>query len=97
MIGRARFDEIARGQISGENDGLLKIVCDSTGRTLLGAHIIGAGATELIHLAQMAMIGEMPIDVFIDNIFNFPTMAECYRVATLDVVGRRPMAVPLVG
>ena len=43
------------------------------------------------------MIGEMAVDTFVDNIFNFPTMAECYRVAALDVVGRRPTAVPLVG
>ena len=97
IIGRARFEEIARGQISGERDGLLKLVCDPSGRRLLGAHVIGAGATDLVHLAQLAMIGEMPIDTFVDNIFNFPTMAECYRVAALDVVGRRPKAVPLVG
>ena len=97
VIGRASFAEIARGQINGEQDGMLKLVCDSTGRKLLGAHVIGGNATELIHLAQLAMVGELGVDVFIDNIFNFPTMAESYRVAAISVAGARPMVVPLAG
>lgn len=97
IVGRARFDEIARGQINGQGDGMLKLVCDESGRRVLGAQAIGASATELVHLAQLAILGELPVDVFVDNIFNFPTMAECYRVAALDVIGRRPRAVPLAG
>ncbi len=97
IIGRARFDEIARGQINGDDDGMLKLVCDSSGRKLLGAHVIGGTATELVHLAQLAMVGELGVDVFIDNIFNFPTMAESYRVAALDVAGNRPVARHMAG
>ncbi len=89
VVGRSRFEELARGQINGETEGLLKLVADPAGQRLLGAQIIGAGATELIHLAQMALIGGMAIDTFVDNIFNFPTLAEGYRVAALDVVGQR--------
>lgn len=88
-VGRARFHEIARGQISGMTNGLLKMVADSTGEHLLGIHIVGEGATELIHIGQMGLLHRMPIDRFIDNIFNFPTLAETYRVAALDIAKQR--------
>ncbi len=93
-VGRARFAEIMRGRIQGDFHGLLKLVSDASGKRLLGAHIVGEGATELVHLAQMAMIAELPIDVFVDNIFNFPTLAEGYRVAALDILGRRSGSEP---
>ncbi len=83
-VGRARFDEIARGQISGATDGLLKLVTTPDGR-ITGAQIVGDGATELIHLAQMALLSRMHVDTFVNNVFNFPTMAEAYRVAALAV------------
>lgn len=89
LVGRARFDEVARGQISGVTDGLLKLVADGEGRRLLGAHIVGEGATELIHVAQMALIAGFEVDAFVENIFNFPTFAEAYRVAALDLVKHR--------
>ena len=89
MIGRARFNEIARGQISDIRDGLLKMVADPTGEYLLGVQIIGEGATELIHLGQMALQHGATVDSFVENIFNFPTLAETYRVAALDIVGQR--------
>ena len=89
LVGRARFDEVARGQIGGMTDGLLKLVADASGHKLLGAHIVGEGATELIHVAQMALIGGLEIDAFIENIFNFPTLAEAYRVAALDLAEQR--------
>jgi NAD(P) transhydrogenase len=89
LIGRARFDEIARGQISGIRNGLLKMVADPTGEHLLGVQIIGEGATELIHMGQMALHHAASIDSFVENIFNFPTLAESYRVAALDIVGQR--------
>ena len=89
IVGRARFDEVARGQIGGITDGLLKLVADGSGRLLLGAHIVGEGATELIHVAQMALLAGFGIDAFIENIFNFPTLAEAYRVAALDVAEQR--------
>jgi NAD(P) transhydrogenase len=89
MIGRARFDEVARGQISNVTEGLLKLVADGYGRKLLGAHIVGEGATELIHVAQMALHCGCDVDTFVENIFNFPTLAEAYRVAALDIAEQR--------
>lgn len=89
IVGSANFEEIARGQISGIQDGMLKLICDSEGKKLLGAMIIGEGATELIHIAQMALISEADVDIFVESIFNFPTLAEAYRVAALDVIEQR--------
>ena len=89
IIGVARFEEIGRGQISGIQDGLLRMVADPTGKTLLGVQIIGEGATELIHIGQMGLLSHMDIDAFVENIFNFPTLAEAYRVAALHIVGQR--------
>jgi NAD(P) transhydrogenase len=92
MVGRARFEELARGQIAAIEDGLLKLVADPTGRRLLGVQIVGEGATELVHVGQMALLAEFEVESFVDNIFNFPTLAEAYRVAALDVVRQRPPA-----
>jgi NAD(P) transhydrogenase len=90
VVGRARFDEIARGVISGIEDGLLKMIADPTGHRLMGVHIVGEGASELIHVGQMALLGGLEIDTFVENIFNFPTLGEAYRVAALDLISRRP-------
>ena len=90
VVGRAQFQEIARGQISGMTEGLLKLVADAQGKKLLGVHIVGEGATELVHIGQMGLLAEVEIDHFVENIFNFPTMAETYRVAALDIVKQRP-------
>jgi NAD(P) transhydrogenase len=88
-IGLARFDEIARGQISGFQEGMLKIICDGQGEKILGVAIVGEGATELIHIAQMALLTDSNVDIFVESIFNFPTLAEAYRVAALDIIGKR--------
>ncbi|MCP3920633.1 MAG: Si-specific NAD(P)(+) transhydrogenase [bacterium] len=89
IVGRCQFDAIARGQINGAQDGLLKLVTCPQGRRVFGAQIVGEGATELVHMAQMALIGQVPVDAFVDNVFNFPTFAEAYRIAALDVVAQR--------
>jgi NAD(P) transhydrogenase len=89
VVGRANFEEIARGQISGIQDGMLKLICDAQGKKLLGVMIVGEGATELIHIGQMALIYEADVDIFVESIFNFPTLAEAYRVAALAVIGQR--------
>ena len=89
MIGRAHFQEIARGQISGMTNGLLKMIADPKGEQLLGVHIVGEGATELIHIGQMGLLHDIQIDRFVENIFNFPTLAEAYRVAALDIAKQR--------
>ena len=89
-IGRARFREVARGHIAGVGDGLLKLVADPAGGRLLGIQIIGEGATELIHVGQMALVAGLGVEDLIDTIFNFPTLAEAYRIAALDVANGRP-------
>jgi NAD(P) transhydrogenase len=89
IVGRASFAELARGQISGIEEGLLKLVCDADGRKVLGVHVVGEGATELVHVGQVALVSGWEVDAFVDNIFNFPTLAEAYRVAALDVCKQR--------
>ncbi len=89
ITGVALFEEIARGQISGIQDGMLKIVCEPDGVKVLGVMIVGEGATELIHIGQMALIAEANVDIFVESTFNFPTLAEAYRVAALSVIGQR--------
>jgi NAD(P) transhydrogenase len=88
MVGRSKFNEIARGQISGIQNGLLKMIADPTGEYILGVQIIVEGATELIHVGQMALQHAATVDSFVENIFNFPTLAETHRVAALDIVGQ---------
>jgi NAD(P) transhydrogenase len=90
VVGRAPFAELARGQIAGITDGLLKLVADAQGQHLLGIQIIGEGATELIHVGEIGLLTGCNIDAFVDHIFNFPTLAEAYRVAALDIAKRRP-------
>lgn len=89
LVGRAYFSELARGQISGDVEGMLKLVAEPGTGKVLGAQILGEGSTELIHLAQMAMVGGMSVDTFVDNVFNFPTLAEAYRVAALECISQR--------
>lgn len=89
IVGKALFEEIARGQISGIQDGMLKIICDPEGEQVLGVMIVGEGATELIHIGQMAILSNATVDIFVESIFNFPTLAEAYRVAALAVIGQR--------
>ncbi len=84
IIGRCRYQELPRGQISGECEGMLKMIVHRDTREILGVHIIGGGATEVIHTAQMAMLYNAKIDIFIDNIFNFPTYSEALKIAALS-------------
>jgi NAD(P) transhydrogenase len=87
-VGKARYKEIARGQIIGDTTGLLKLVFHSETRELLGVHIIGDGASELIHIGQAVMTFGGTIDYFINTVFNYPTLAECYKVAAFDGINR---------
>jgi NAD(P) transhydrogenase len=89
IVGRARFEEIARGQINGCQRGLLKLVADPGGRRVVGVQIAGDGATELVHIGQLGLAAELDVDAYVDNVFNFPTMAEAYRIAALDIVKQR--------
>ncbi|QDT68547.1 Soluble pyridine nucleotide transhydrogenase [Planctomycetes bacterium MalM25] len=83
-VGVARFSEIARGQIVGDHTGLLKLLFHRETRELLGIHAIGETATEIIHIGQAVMALGGTLEYFRDTVFNYPTMAECYKVAALD-------------
>ena len=83
-VGTARYREIARGVILGDDSGLLKILFHRETRKILGVHIIGTAAAELIHIGQAVFALGGTIDYFVDTVFNYPTFAECYKVAGLD-------------
>ncbi|MDQ8201682.1 Si-specific NAD(P)(+) transhydrogenase [Pelagicoccus sp. SDUM812003] len=89
IIGRADFDEVARGQIAGIQDGMLKIISDPEGKKILGVHIVSEGATDLIHVGEMAIINGNEVDTYLENIMNFPTLGEAYRIAALSIVNKR--------
>lgn len=93
--GVARYKEIARGQILGDPVGMLKLLFHPDSRRLLGVHVLGSGATELIHIGQAVMTAGLPIDYFVETVFNYPTLAECYKVAALDGLNRVRRAEPL--
>jgi len=84
VIGRCMYSELPRGQISGESEGMLKMIVHSDTREILGVHILGGGATEIIHIAQMALLHNAKIDIFIDSIFNYPTYSEALKIAALS-------------
>jgi len=90
LVGRAKFAEVARGQISGNTEGLLKIVADAEGKKILGVMLVGEGSTEVVHIGQMAMLCNADVDIFIESTFNFPTLAEAYRIAALEILAQRP-------
>lgn len=87
-VGIARYREIARGQLLGDESGMLKLLFHPQTRKLLGIHAIGEGATELIHIGQAVMALGGLIDYFVEAVFNYPTLAECYKVAALAGLNR---------
>jgi NAD(P) transhydrogenase len=90
--GIARFRETSRGHIMGINAGMMKMIFALSDRRLLGVHIIGEGATELIHIGQAVLNLGGTLDYFIENAFNYPTLAEAYKIAALDAWNRMPRA-----
>jgi NAD(P) transhydrogenase len=87
-VGVARYREIARGQIIGDESGLFKMLFHRHDRRLLGVHIIGTGATELLHIGQAVLGLGAGLDYFLDTVFNYPTLAECYKVAALNAANK---------
>jgi len=83
-VGLAYYREIARGQIRGDTTGRLKLIFHRETKQLLGVHIIGEGAAELVHIGQAVMSHNATIDYFIDTVFNYPTLAECYKAAAFN-------------
>ncbi|MFC6197521.1 Si-specific NAD(P)(+) transhydrogenase [Ponticaulis profundi] len=88
--GVARFRETARGHIMGVNSGFMKLIFSLKSRKLLGAHIVGEGATELIHIGQAVITLGGTLEYFVENTFNYPTLAEAYKIAALDAWNRMP-------
>lgn len=87
-VGIARFRETSRGHIMGLNTGMMKMIFSTRTKRLLGVHILGEGATELIHIGQAVLNLKGTIDYFIQNTFNYPTLAEAYKIAGLDAWNR---------
>ncbi len=89
-VGIARFRETSRGHIMGVDHGMLKMLVSLKTRRLLGVQIVGEGATELIHIAQAVLNLKGTVDYFVENTFNYPTLAEAYKIAGLDAWNRMP-------
>lgn len=87
-VGVAYYREIARGQIRGDTTGRLKLIFHRETRQILGVHIIGEGAAELVHIGQAVMVLGGAVDYFIDTVFNYPTLAECYKAAAFNGINR---------
>ncbi len=92
--GVARFRETSRGHIMGLHSGFMKMIFSLETRRLLGVHIVGEGATELIHIGQAVLNLDGTLDYFVENTFNFPTLAEAYKIAALDAWNRMPKTQP---
>lgn len=86
--GIARICETSQGQILGLREGLLKLLFDLKTRELLGVHIVGEGATELIHIGQAVLAHGGKLDYFVNAVFNYLTLAETYKIAALDAFNK---------
>jgi NAD(P) transhydrogenase len=87
-VGISRYRELARGQIAGASHGMLKLLVSTDDLRLLGVHIFGTNATELVHIGQAVMGCGGTLGYLVDAVFNYPTFAEAYKVAALDVVNK---------
>lgn len=87
-VGTARYRELARGQIAGDSYGMLKLLVSTTDRKLLGVHVFGTGATDLVHIGQAVMGCGGTVDYLVDAVFNYPTLSEAYKVAALDATNK---------
>ena len=87
-VGVAYYREIARGQIRGDTTGRLKLIFNREDKSILGVHVIGEGASELLHIGQAVMALGGTVDYFVETVFNYPTLAECYKVAAFNGLNR---------
>lgn len=87
-VGVARYRELARGQLLGDAHGMLKLLVSPDDRRILGVHVFGTGATETVHIGQAVMGTGGSVDYLVDAVFNYPTLAEAYKVAALDAVNK---------
>lgn len=88
VVGRARFADNVRGQIVGDRDGMVKLVFDRSNRRLIGCHVIGERASELVHVGQAVITLEGTVDTFIQMVFNHPTLSETFKYAAYDALGK---------
>jgi NAD(P) transhydrogenase len=88
VAGRARYAQNARGMIAGDTEGLLKLLVERRSRRLVGVHVIGERATELVHIGQAVIHLDGTVDAFIEMVFNFPSLAEAYKYAAYDCLGQ---------
>ncbi len=86
--GIAQYTELARGQLLGDTTGLLKLLIHQDDHRILGVHVIGTGATELIHIGQAVMAFNGTVEFFIHNVFNYPTLAEAYKIAAYNGINK---------
>jgi NAD(P) transhydrogenase len=96
-VGVSRYRELARGQILGDTHGLLKLLVSSEDHSILGVHAFGTGATEVVHIGQAVMGLGGTVDYLVGTVFNYPTMAEAYKVAALDAMNKLQAITRLVG
>jgi NAD(P) transhydrogenase len=89
VVGRTSYKVNARGQIIGESDGFMKLIFRETDMKLIGVHVIGEQASELIHVGLSAMLMSATADLFIQTCFNYPTLSEMYKYATYDALGQK--------
>jgi len=92
VVGRAAFQHNARGQIIGDREGMLKLIFETKTLKLLGVHVIGEQATELVHVGLTALLAGAGADLFIQTCYNYPTLSETYKYATYDAMGKRDAA-----
>ena len=86
--GIAQYRETARGQLLGDDTGMLKLLIHQDSHAIMGVHVIGTGATELVHIGQVAIAYKATVEYLIDSVFNYPTLAECYKIAALNGLNR---------
>jgi NAD(P) transhydrogenase len=96
-VGRAHYAQNARGKIAGDTEGLLKLVVERGTRKLVGVHVIGERATELVHIGQTVVHFGGTVDAFIDMVFNYPSLAEAYKYAAYDCLGQLAAVTPAPG
>jgi NAD(P) transhydrogenase len=90
-VGVSRYRELARGQILGDTYGMLKLLVSDEDRRVLGVHVLGTNATEVVHIGQAVMGFGGTVDYLVDSVFNYPTLAESYKVAALDAKNKLAM------
>ena len=88
VVGKAQYSELARGKMIADEHGFLKLVIHAKTRRLVGIHVIGTSATELVHIGQVAMSFGATVDFFLENVFNYPTLAEAYKVAAFNAANQ---------